>query len=49
MRKIFSYTALSYKFSKSFTKIGPERPNEKSLPTETPTVNSRFEELSNAL
>ena len=49
MRQIFLYIALSYKFSKFFTKIGPERPNEKSLPTETLTVNSRFEELSNAL
>ena len=49
MRQIFLYIALSYKFSKFFTKIGPEHPSEKSLPTKTLTVNSPFKELSNAL
>ena len=49
MRQIFLYIALSHKFSKFFTKVGPEHPSEKSLPTKTHTVNSPFKELSNAL
>ena len=49
MRQIFLDIALSYKFSNFLTKIGPECPNEKSLPTKTLTVNSPFKELSNAL
>ena len=47
--KHFLYIALSYNFSNFFTKICPECPNEKSLPTKTLTVNSPLKELSNAL